>query len=159
MKKQLILALAAVCMLVAPAAKAEQNEIMASASGGAVTFDTTNVDLHMGYGYIVNDMWEVTAKVGLNFDDSLATDKFGFSVFAGPRANFGGAINDAYWVGGEVGITMASGSSEFGWAVNAGKRFAFQGNVSYAPFVQYGDNGVTTDGDFSIVPIAFNFTW
>lgn len=162
MKKQLILALAVFGLIAAPAAQAEQHEIFTQASSGSeITLDPFNVDLGVGYGYFYNDMIEVTGRVGLSYDDSLASDKFGFNVFVGPRFNFGGAINDAFWAGGEIGITSASGSSEFGWGVNAGKRFNIAGNANYTPLIQFADNGFTADGDadFSIVPIAFSFTW
>jgi hypothetical protein len=161
MKKQLILALAVFGMIAAPAAKAEQHEIFTNASTGNITLDPFNVQLNGGYGYIMNDMLEITGRTTIGYNDSNASDKLSFSLFAGPRFNFGGAINDAYWVGGEIGMTnlIGAGDAEFGYAFNAGKRFNIAGNANYTPFVQFSDDGVTTDGDFSIVPIAFSFTW
>ncbi|MFN9109057.1 MAG: hypothetical protein ACK5XN_03120, partial [Bacteroidota bacterium] len=91
MKKQLILALAVFGMIAAPAAKAEQHEIFTNASSGRMVFDPKfDTTLSGGYGYILNDMIEITGSTTIRYNGGAANDKLAFTLAAGPRVNFGG---------------------------------------------------------------------
>ncbi|MBS1964188.1 MAG: outer membrane beta-barrel protein [Bdellovibrionales bacterium] len=156
----------------ASSARADSLEFMGGSTGGVNLHSVENNDtettigLSIGLGYFVTPQFEGFVEgTYSHYSSGGSSSSHSLAWIVGPRFNFGGAPENAFYVGGGLGEGQPSGSTNhtFSWQLHAGKRFALFPNVSWAPEVQYvrvnGQSGYSykePHADWNIIPFRIS---
>lgn len=102
-------------------------------------FGDFSIGASAGFNHSFTDELQLGGMLMAGFQNAQATNKFGFMALVGPTFNFmnstAGDISDAMFVMAGAGLNMAigTGTAQFIFGGEIGKRMPLWDNVSYRP--------------------------